>query len=114
MAVPGPVRSPTSRGCHELLRNGAALVESPEDVIRALGDRFKPEPMPVPPLAPAAVPDPGPQLQRVFDATSVMPCSVDVLVMRTGLGVPEVSAAIVQLELAGLIENTAAGVARLR
>jgi predicted Rossmann fold nucleotide-binding protein DprA/Smf involved in DNA uptake len=43
-----------------------------------------------------------------------MPCSVDVLVMRTGLGVPEVSAAIVQLELAGLIENTAAGVARLR
>ena len=42
MAVPGPVRSPLSRGCHELLRNGAALIETPEDVLRALGDRFRP------------------------------------------------------------------------
>jgi DNA processing protein len=36
MAVPGSVRSPLSRGCHALLRQGATLVESAEDVLRAL------------------------------------------------------------------------------
>ncbi|HND14229.1 MAG TPA: DNA-processing protein DprA, partial [Pseudomonadales bacterium] len=43
MAVPGPVRSRYSRGCHELLRNGAALIETAEDVLQALGDRFRPK-----------------------------------------------------------------------
>ncbi len=36
MAVPGSVRSPLSRGCHALLRQGATLVESAQDVVQAL------------------------------------------------------------------------------
>jgi DNA processing protein len=36
-AVPGPVDSRVSRGCHELLRDGAVLVESADDVFEALG-----------------------------------------------------------------------------
>jgi DNA processing protein len=36
MAVPGPVSSPLSRGCHALLRQGALLVEHPDEVIAAL------------------------------------------------------------------------------
>jgi DNA processing protein len=36
MAVPGSVRSPLSRGCHALLRQGATLVESAEDVMQTL------------------------------------------------------------------------------
>lgn len=117
MAVPGPVRSPTSRGCHELLRNGAALIETPEDVIRALGDRFKPQPIVTHghTSSPVTVPTRlDPQLQRVFAATSVLPGSVDELVSRTGLAAAEVAAAVVQLELAGLLETTPGGVARLR
>lgn len=117
MAVPGPVRSPTSRGCHELLRNGAALIETPDDVIRALGDRFKPQPMPAAGHTPNPVAVPislDPQLQRVFAATSVLPGSVEELVSRTGLAAAEVAAAVVRLELAGLLETTPGGVARLR
>jgi DNA processing protein len=117
MSVPGPVRSPTSRGCHELLRNGAALIETPEDVIRALGDRFKPRAVvsPGPASAPSADPrELGEQAQQVFAATSTLPAGIDLLVSRCGLPVAEVSAAVVLLELAGLLESTPAGVARLR
>lgn len=117
MAVPGPVRSATSRGCHELLRNGAALIETAEDVIRALGDRFKPSALPATcastptPFDAAALND---DERRLFEATSMEPYSVDRLVERTGLGAARVSAALVRLELAGLIETSAGGVARLR
>lgn len=117
MAVPGPVRSPTSRGCHELLRNGAALIETPEDVIRALGDRFKPAGQPssasAKPSAPAE-PSLDPVAERVFAATDTLPCSIDMLAARSGLSVAEVSSAVVRLELAGRLEAVAAGVARLR
>ena len=37
MAMPGSVHSPLSRGCHALIRQGAALVESPDDVLAELG-----------------------------------------------------------------------------
>ncbi len=35
-AVPGPISSPTSRGCHQLIRHGSVLVETAEDVLREL------------------------------------------------------------------------------
>ena len=117
MAVPGPVRSPTSRGCHELLRNGAALIETPEDVIRALGDRFKPAAQPPSPSAGSSasprVPL-DPVAQRVLAATDTAPCSIDMLVSRSGLSAAEVSVAVVQLELSGWLETVPAGVARVR
>ena len=43
-AVPGPVDQPTSQGCHQLLREGAALVESVDDVIEALPVFERPTP----------------------------------------------------------------------
>ena len=38
MAVPGPITSPSSRGCHELIRDGAAIAASIDDVLLALRD----------------------------------------------------------------------------
>lgn len=37
LALPGSIHNPLARGCHRLIRDGAALVESPEEVIEALG-----------------------------------------------------------------------------
>ncbi|AXK73403.1 DNA-protecting protein DprA [Lysobacter sp. TY2-98] len=37
-AIPGSIRNPLARGCHRLIRDGATLVQSPGDVIEALGD----------------------------------------------------------------------------
>lgn len=50
MAVPGSVLSPQSRGCHGLIRDGAALVETPRQVMELLGGRDGwPEVAPLPP-----------------------------------------------------------------
>jgi DNA processing protein len=38
-AMPGSIHSPTARGCHELIRQGARLVESADDILAELGDR---------------------------------------------------------------------------
>jgi DNA processing protein len=38
-AIPGSVRNPLARGCHRLIRDGAMLVQSPVEVIEALGEQ---------------------------------------------------------------------------
>lgn len=121
MAVPGPVREPTSRGCHALLRDGAALIECAEDVLRALGDRFKPHPG-VPPAGEgpeatsgeAGEPPLDPVDARVLRATGYEHTSLDRVVERTGLSAAQVGAALVRLELAGRVASVAGAVQRLR
>lgn len=123
MAVPGPVRSPYSRGTHELLRNGAALVENAEDVLRALGDRFRPV------VSDNAVRDEardeakGPaslaagldEAERlVLEMTAYVETSTEVIVARTGLTAAQCTTALVRLELRGLVSGSGHGYTRLR
>lgn len=115
MAVPGPVRSATSRGCHELLRNGAALIETPEDVVRALGDRFRPAGVPgATLLVRHPIPPSDPDQHRVLAALGPEAASTDLLLARTGLEAARLASALVGLELAGHIESVPGGFARCR
>jgi DNA processing protein len=92
-AVPGEITSALSRGTNELLRQGASPLLTPGDVLDALGiDR--PEP-PRPPVSPAAA-----VLMRLLeDAVR----DTDELVRLSGRSTAEVAAALVELELAGLV-----------
>jgi DNA processing protein len=117
MAVPGPVRSPLSRGCHELLRNGAALVETAEDVLRALGDRFAPAPVAgsgavVGGVARAGVAALTTDERRVLEATGFEDTPAETIVSRAGIGAAAAGAALVRLELRGLILSCSGGYAR--
>jgi DNA processing protein len=38
-AIPGSIRNPLARGCHRLIRDGAILVQSPQEVVEALGEQ---------------------------------------------------------------------------
>jgi len=101
-AVPGIAGSRTTRGTHGLLRQGAKLVESVEDVLEEL-----PAVAGVPDSAPAA-PDPEPPrpgLRPLFDALEARPLHIDELAARSGLAPGEAAAGLMELALSGYAEE---------
>ncbi len=103
-AVPGPVDVRTSRGCHQLLKDGARLVETADDVLEELG----PFVAPLPTTAQYAVRHASelrlnPLEQRVLQAIDDNSTSVDQLVNRCGLPVQQILATISVLETRRLI-----------
>ena len=108
LAVPGSPRDPRARGCNDLIRNGAVLVESADDVLRALAFGARaPEPAaPEPTLEPAGheEPDAGDSV-RAHDAVrellSPTPVEVDELVRQSQLTPSVVLTILLELELAG-------------
>lgn len=102
-AIPGSVSSPLSGGCHQLIKDGATLVQRPADVLSELkipvsnevlvhreGGRGGGQAM-----------DKG--YEMLLDAVDFGPVSVDVLVVRTGLPGELVTSMLLDLELEGQI-----------
>jgi DNA processing protein len=112
-AIPGSIHNPMARGCHALIRNGARLVESVEDILRELNlydekqsltmraDAGRPEWVEVPGLDKAS--------EFLLDALGFEPASVDALVERTGLPSQSVASTLLILELEGAVEPQAGG-----
>jgi DNA processing protein len=101
-AIPGSIHSPQSRGCHVLLREGAKLVESAQDVLEEL--RLAPA---VRPGAPAAtVPA---REHPLLEALGFDPVGIDALVARTGIAPAELQAGLLELELAGDVARLPGG-----
>jgi DNA processing protein len=101
-AIPGSIHSPLSRGCHQLLRDGAKLVETAQDVLEEL--RWGPAP-----------PAPG---RRVAGATRAVvpdsallvalghdPADIDTLAARLGEDAGTVAAQLLELELVQQVER---------
>jgi len=112
LAVPGSIRNALARGCHRLIRDGAALVETPEDVIEALGFRGF---LPANPAACAAADAeiPGARLDSeaeiLLNALGFEPADLDRLVERTGFPPQAVVSKLQLLELEGRVESLAGG-----
>ncbi len=105
-AVPGRVDDRASRGCHRLIRDGAKLVETVDDVLEELG-----------PLYQATVRDDGQVVrhpaelilneleQQVLAAVGTSATSIDEIVAETGLAVPQVLSTISVLEMRHVIRR---------
>ena len=102
-AIPGSIHSPLSKGCHWLIKQGAKLVESAQDVLEELKlPAGNPEPAkPSNPLDPAA--------EAVLTAMGYHPIDLDLLCSRTGLTPAAASAMMLRLELDGSICRLAGG-----
>lgn len=106
-AVPGPVSSTNSRGCHALIKDGARLVETVEDVVDGLGMRLQavPERQPAQKVQANLSPDEA----KVVDELSAGPKNLDQLVVGTGLPPATISAALMMLEVKQVIKRLAGG-----
>lgn len=116
MAVPGSIRNPRAQGCHRLIRQGAALVETPDEVVellapalarlRATLDLDAP-PVEAPGVQTADCSDP--QGAALLDALGDDAAGIDLLVARTGLTAAAVSSMLQALELDGLVARLPGG-----
>jgi len=105
-AIPGSIHSPFSKGSHRLIKEGAKLVESAEDVLEELGLGAA---FPPPGRGTDAAPAHGEKVTVVRNALGHDAASVDTLAGRTGLPAEVIAVALVELELAGEITALAGG-----
>ncbi len=106
-AVPGDVRSPTSRGCHALIKDGARLVESADDVVEGLGMLLHELPERKPMKQVQA--DLSADEQALVTELSAGPRQLDQMVVATGLPAARVSAALMLLEVKQMIKRLTGG-----
>ena len=105
-AIPGSIHSPLSKGCHQLIRQGAKLVESAQDILEEIR------------LTSADVSthvasandsvnsvNSSSVANQLVEAAGHDPVSVDELVVRTGLSMADIQANLLELELIGRIEK---------
>lgn len=97
MAVPGSIHSPLSRGCHQLIRDGARLVESARDVLEELGWNAA-APVPNPGAAPA--PAPAARAHPILSVLGADPIDLDTLALQLRQDPGSLAAALLELELA--------------
>lgn len=118
MAVPGPVGSDQSRGCHRLIQQGAKLVQSAVDVLDELSPMYRrsllPDPSTQPPAPEAAAPRDEPPLGEDESAVLALfddprPVHVDRLADAAPFGIARLQTALFGLALRGRIAPLAGG-----
>ena len=117
MAIPGSPLEPRSHGCNWLIREGATLVQTPEDVIELLGGSAQAAArhMPVEPVF-DWVPDEADEASAGQDEAvdiqallTTAPVLVDELIRQSGQSASAVQLALLELEVVGLLERHAGG-----
>ncbi|MFZ5456778.1 MAG: DNA-processing protein DprA [Pseudomonadota bacterium] len=89
-AIPGSIHSPLSKGCHQLIRQGAKLIDDARDILSELQPAPPPE---------TAVETPTGDGSPLLDAMGFDPVGIDVLSQHTGLTADTLSAMLLSLEL---------------
>lgn len=102
-AIPGSIHSPQSRGCHQLIKQGAKLVESASDLLEELRLSFPSGPVEAKEINGDSTPD------ELLSTMGFDPCGLDELAARSGLNTGPLSVMLLHLELEGRIASLPGG-----
>jgi len=110
-AIPGSIHSPLSRGCHRLIRQGAKLVETAQDIVEEFGPlaMFNLTSTTRPSLPSGATEVAQERFAPLLAQLGHEPTLIDTLVERSGLTADAVSSMLLELELKGLVLACAGG-----
>lgn len=109
-AIPGSIHSPQSRGCHALLKQGAKLVETAEDVLEEMRLPFAPQTARQQAANAAATNDSDETTEdSLLTALGFDPASLDALVARTGIAPAWLQGQLLELELQGKVARLPGG-----
>jgi DNA processing protein len=110
-AIPGSIHNPLSRGCHKLIRQGAKLVETADDIVAELGPLVGHMLQTTVESTESEVPTVGDDDQHadLLNFLGHYPARADELVDRSGLTIDQVSSMLLILELEGKIEKLSGG-----
>lgn len=111
-AIPGSIHNPLAKGCHHLIRQGAKLIETAEDVLEelghlslvAIGENMQND---------EAIATTGPSVDGdyliLLEKIAFDPTSVDELILQTDFTAEEISSMLLVLELEGLVSSAPGG-----
>ncbi len=111
-AIPGSIQAAQTKGCHALLKQGATLVETAQDIIDELRGSCPIQPA-LPLAAPASAAQPA-TADPLLDALGHDPVTIDALISRTGWPASALAARLLELELDGQVARLPGGLYQQR
>ncbi len=101
-AVPGRIDNPQAQGCHQLIKDGAKLVEGVEDILTELEFLIPKESMMTPRPLPTNLND---EEEKIYAAIELDETPIDSITQKTGLPSGTVSSTLLRLEMKKLVRQ---------
>lgn len=104
-AIPGSIHNPLARGCHQLIRQGAKLVETADDILEELLPHLSMDKIDLPMDKITQEPTQAldPDHQKLLKCLAYDPISIDILVSHSGFSASEVASMLLIMELEGQV-----------